>query len=124
VIASSADLEGAKGSMYRGIHAFCVIVSIATALPARGDFRDGNKFLVECTSLGYQEVACYEYIKGIADVLVHDSIAGYRACVPPRVLDTQLRDVVVQYLQRNAPQRHYGAAGLVAEAIAEAFPCR
>lgn len=48
-----------------------------------------------------------------------------RACVPKKGVNIgQLADVVVQWLQTNPQARHYAAAGLVAEAVSKAFPCR
>ena len=44
-------------------------------------------------------------------------------CIPNRVTDRQTTDVVVRYLKEHPEQRHYAAANLVAETLAEAFPC-
>jgi len=51
-------------------------------------------------------------------------INGFVACIPVGVDNGQLRDVVNQFLRNNAPRRHFAAAGLIAHAFADAFPCR
>ena len=92
-------------------------------------FRDGNHLLRDCSRPDTIEFAfCLGYVDAITDVLeAGNSVNGYRACVPvgPGGVEAfQLKDIVVQYLRRNPSPRHLGAAGLVAGAISEAFPCR
>lgn len=44
-------------------------------------------------------------------------------CVPPEASNQQLRDVVLQHLERNPASRHLPARGLVWQAYLDAFPC-
>ena len=46
-----------------------------------------------------------------------------RHCVPADASNQQLRDVAMQYLERNPASRHLPARGLVWQAYLEAFPC-
>jgi len=94
--------------------------SIAFAQETRA-FIVGNELLRACSgdSPGY----CLGYVTGIADVLLTgNAVNGFRACIP-KAEPNQLKDIVIQYLQQNPSRRHFGARGLVADAISEAFPC-
>jgi hypothetical protein len=52
-----------------------------------------------------------------------DSVDGYTACFPPDFKDGQAKDAVKEFLTLHPEWRHHAAAGLVAEALSEAFPC-
>jgi Ssp1 endopeptidase immunity protein Rap1a len=68
---------------------------------------------------------CGGYVEGISDALGADnSINGYTACFPENVKERQTIEVVIQFLVANPATRHRDAAGLVAHALAEAFPCQ
>jgi hypothetical protein len=102
----------------------CVL--LVGPLPAQGGSeKTGDDLLYICTynSLIAQGT-CLGYIEGIATVMHHGvEIAQFQACIPEKVTIEQHRDIVVDYLKRNAALRHYLAAGLVAAALAEASPC-
>ena len=67
---------------------------------------------------------CYGYIDGLADDLfAHKAIDGFTACMTPPPDDSQLRDLVVQFLHKNPGLRSDSAPALVARALSEAFPC-
>lgn len=106
----------------------CSKVAIAQTYTS---FTTGNSLFDQCSATSsIAKEYCLGYIVGIADALSDvnsdgGTIQGARACPPKRNLSQgQVRDVVVQWLQRNPAIRHKGASGLVATAIAEAFPCR
>ena len=106
--------------------ALCVVCA---ALPTRGFavFMNGNQLLADCDSKDdefYLKGYCMAYIAGIADALGGNAINGYRACIPLRATQGQVRDVVVQYLRARPDIRHLAAPGLVAEPLQTAFPCR
>jgi hypothetical protein len=44
-------------------------------------------------------------------------------CIPAYVTDRQALDVATAFLQRKPAIRHAGAADIVAQALADAFPC-
>jgi hypothetical protein len=51
-------------------------------------------------------------------------IAGWTACIPEGVAKRQIVDVVTKHLRERPQDRHLTAVSIVAEALAEAFPCR
>jgi hypothetical protein len=60
------------------------------------------------------EVACTDYLAGVADMLVSDN----KFCPSVGVSPKQVVDVVRQYLTAFPERRHYAAASLVADALA------
>jgi len=63
------------------------------------------------------------YIVGIADALEGNVIDGWRACIPQSVTQGQAKDVALKWLRAHPEKRHFAAAGLVAYALSDAFPC-
>lgn len=59
--------------------------------------------------------------KGPEISAVSDRAAYY--CVPSRVTNQQVIDVVLKYLEAHPETRHFEAGSIVASAIHEAFPC-
>ena len=89
-------------------------------------FLSGNELYNECTgSDGVALSFCVGYIIGVADVLFQNEINKYTACAPPppSLTQGQVRDVVIAWLRNNPTSRNFGAAGVVAHALSEAFPC-
>lgn len=112
--------------MKRIVAAALLVAGISGEAGADG-FINGNMLLQYCReprgTFGFG--ACSGYVTAIADALARDPVGGYRACMPPdSVTAGQVRDIAVQWLQRNPQLRHYSAEGLVAKALSEAFPCR
>ena len=105
-------------------------IAIALALiaptPVSADFQTGNQLFSKCIAEGTTEPAfCLGYLAGVADVMdVGNPVNRFRACVPGGVVMGQMKDIFVNALQRNPAERHYGAAGLAASALAGAFPCK
>ena len=61
---------------------------------------------------------------GVADVLLGgDTITGWRACYTEGVSYEQFAAVVKRWLEDHPGAWHMKAPSLVAEALAEAFPC-
>ena len=93
--------------------------------PSRGTFQTGNILLENChKDGGYRQALCEGYISGVTDVLAFNPVSGWRSCSPKEVTKEQTRDVVKAWLEKHPRRRHYSAFGLVAEALAEAFPCK
>ena len=68
--------------------------------------------------------ACVGYVARIGDVMAEEpAVLGWGACSSENIEISQLKDVVERWLERHPEKRHMGAAGLVADAFAEAFPC-
>jgi hypothetical protein len=109
-----------------------LLASLATE--AKAGFEDGNELYSDCTSpeeLHYG--VCAGYVKGVADAGDHEAplldmrggvISGFRWCLIHGITVRQSVDVVVRYLRDNPQKRYMGAAGLVAEALSQAWPCR
>lgn len=97
----------------------------ATAREAATD--DGNELYGYCTDDGYfLQGMCLGYIRGTIAMfsLSAELNKTQNFCIPSSVTTGQTRDVVVQYMRRNASQRHYPSAGIIMLAINEAWPCR
>lgn len=108
------------------------------------DFRSGDNLLSQCQNpkaLGEWGL-CWSYIEGVVAAMSLNaddralkavtnpsgterlgSLYGYRACVHSGAESNQLAAVVVEWLEAHPGKLHFGAAGLVAEALEEAFPC-
>src|SRR5262249_46932591 len=68
---------------------------------------------------------CMGYITGITDAVEaqNGSFMGRRVCIQSQVTPGQIVDVVVQFLGQHPEIREYAAPGLIAGALAKAFPC-
>jgi hypothetical protein len=91
---------------------------------AARNFENGNQLLQYCTNQDTTSFFCLGYTSAVADALDGNRVNGYDACIPLSVNVGQIKDIVVQYLRLNPAERHLAAAGLVADAISKAFPCR
>lgn len=99
---------------------------ILLALPFRANALDGNRLYEMCNQerAGFDSGLCHGYIAAITDVMAQHTIHGWSACGNgAKPTNQQLFDIVVVFLARNPQSRHYGAEGLVAKAISDAFPC-
>ena len=67
---------------------------------------------------------CASFVEAIANALASYSIYGWRACFPANRTRGQEIDVVRRYLDQHPEKRHNQAGSLIAEALAEAFPCK
>jgi hypothetical protein len=105
------------------------VTAASTGAKAGVSFYDGDDLYRLCSGGGGDPgyVVCLRYATGVADALGGDSIRGWKAYLPrgPSVTPTKVGEVVLRYLAAHPERRHNNqAAGLVAEALAEAFPCR
>lgn len=106
------------------------VSNVIASYPANASFKDGNELYKVCTvkpndGTYYQANAyCLGYILGVTDTLTTVRMTNSRNyCVPENVTAGQLRDIVVQYLQRTPEKRHLSADFLVISAIDLAFNC-
>lgn len=95
-----------------------------SAYSSNAQFKDGNKLLTDCQNnqginLGY----CLGYVAAIADGMIDAMVNGRTACIPNGVTQGQLRDIVVGKLIASPANRHLSADVLVAQAIADTYPC-
>jgi hypothetical protein len=78
-----------------------------------------------------QGLLCSGYVAGVADAMLQndlmaknsEGVGGWHACFRTHPTVGQLANVVKQWLQSHPEKRDNGAAGLVAEALQQAFPC-
>ena len=116
-----------KNRMFRrtNIVLISASISVISSGSIASDFVIGNNLYSWCTASPADMTSfCIAYIIGISDVLSQNTVNNYRACIPLTVNGQQERDIVVNHLHDHPETRHYGAAGLVAQALAEQFPCR
>lgn len=106
------------------------VVVAATLLPASAGitaesvtmFQNGNQLYDRCTEPNRE--MCLGYVAGIFDALASGaSIAGYSACMPSGTTVQQAVDVAMLFFTSHPEMRQYAAAGLVAQALADGFPC-
>lgn len=105
--------------------ALALMVNAVPLAAEAGGFWTGNKLLSCCESTGSFYVDCRGYVTGVAETLAAGaSVGGLGVCFPKSDSSQNVTEIVVTYLRRNPDDCHNAAAGLVAEALAEAFPCR
>ena len=69
---------------------------------------------------------CFAYVMAVSDVMraYGPGVYGLKECSPVSVSLKQRTDVVKGYLAAHPESRDQGASSLVAQALAEAFPCK
>ena len=84
---------------------------------------------------GLDREACYSYLRGASDAFhaIADAAAAQSAssppplwpnrCMPARVSIAALRDAYLEFAARHPEQLGRQAASLLAEVLAQAFPC-
>lgn len=95
---------------------------------------DGNQLYNYCSvnanqtppnDVAMQAWACLGYVSAIVDALSGDnSISGKRACIPANSDTNQIVNVFRNYIREHPGAGHLLAAGLLADALTRAFPCR
>ncbi len=105
------------------------LVICAVAMTARAQIisdRLGNDLYESCPESAppHDKLWCYGYLAGYLDG-VELALGGYvgRMCVPPKVQNSQIRDVVLRALREAPETRHERAYKLISRALAKAWPC-
>ena len=89
---------------------------------ARADVQQGLHIFSACRGVNVH--FCQGYITAIADEMSGGlEFRKYRACIPKDVSLGQMRQGVTKWLGDHPEYHHDPGAGLVAEALARAFPC-
>ena len=126
----------------RKLGAATATVLLLTAGSAWATFVTGSHLHEDCNAANgeaYQSV-CVGYIEGVMDASVvgdksigdkrradgafEHALSGYRWCVPQDANASQMVAAVQKWLKANPETWHLGASGLVANALADAFPCK
>jgi hypothetical protein len=115
-----------KDVMKRLFAASAVVAAVmAASAGAPADYRDGGRLYADCLPEEADwTLFCQAYIAAIADAARYDPVNGDKVCVPADVKLGELVDIVSRSLEAHPENRHFGAAGLVAQALGEAFPCQ
>jgi hypothetical protein len=104
-----------------------------------GAWMDGNQLYSDCVAAEHgatEYTRCAGYVMGIVDAAgagenpsdpsqpnSSGQMAGFRWCTPQEIRLGQMIDVVATFLHDHPERRHYAAAGLVAHALTNAWPC-
>jgi len=102
-----------------------VVAVVAVGPEARADRGiDGNRLYELYRPNSRSSPFCGDYVLSIADALMMGRVGRWTACIPSGVTDDQVVDVAIRFLDAHPARRGSAASELVAEALAEAFPCR
>jgi hypothetical protein len=117
-----------RGLLLATFAAILAAAPLSEGVEAATTFMSGSRLWGVCSADAARWLMCDSYIMGIADAMTDaqesgQSVAGWRACLPEGVTQDQTRDIAVLFLEAHPELRPYSAASLVAEALAEAFPC-
>jgi hypothetical protein len=115
--------------MWRPCSLVVLLVSLycfaAFAQTPTGAFVSGNRLHEWYEGGDVSKLRAMAYVLGAADTLTSVQ-AVQKRCVfiaPPDMTSGQVIDIVRLYLQKHPERRHYGADGIVYEALADAWPC-
>ena len=104
---------------------------VATAGAGHCAFFSGSQILEECSvaedDLAYfiSRNTCVGYIEAVADVShCGEDVLGFSWKSPEHVTAVQLVEVFTKWLNEHPEKLQYDAAGLVANALQDAFPCQ
>jgi hypothetical protein len=104
-----------------------VIAGCLALAPAHGSaeyFETGRDLYQKCRAGGTaQQVFCFGFIIGIADVMEDNRLDGRSACIPKDASIQQVTDVVIGFLERNPDIRDFTGESLTVQALSEKYPC-
>jgi hypothetical protein len=98
-----------------------LILSIVASPSLAGSFYTGNQLLDICGADGN---ACVSYIMGVADTMGDGPVYGWTARIPGGVTGNQLKAISLRFFNEHMEIAQKGAGGIIAEALAQSFPCR
>ena len=111
---------------------FSVVTALMLVAPSRGycNFYSGSELLEMCSAskddaVYYQKQSeCRGFIVGVADsARCTNPVNGYSWSSAEHVTQGQVVKVVVKWLNEHPEKLHFASAGLVANALEDAFPC-
>lgn len=85
----------------------------------------GNQLHWLCSSDSGTERAgvCFGYALAISDIAAQESPPS-TICLPSKVTQKQVMDVVSLYLKQHPEERHHSAVSVAVDALGQAFPCK
>lgn len=105
--------------------AYGVLLLLASANAATGQFYDGNRIHRACTTppeKSYQESAfCFGYVTAAFDAL---TAQGYDCPGTGKITAQQIREIATNYLTKHPEIRHFPAYPLIASALISTFGCK
>jgi hypothetical protein len=119
--------ENGAARIGRLFAAAAVVVTVMSVSAGAKAFYDGDKLYKYChATMGEPELLyCQAYVAAIADAMGgSNAIYGFKACMALNVTLGNAMNVTMQFLTTHQEIRHHEAAWLVAQALAQAFPCR
>ena len=104
------------------------ILSCVLVREAKADFTSGNELWDACSADAQKEpekaIFCTSYILGAGETFQVLQVANQVSyCVPPKVENGQVIDVVKLYLKDHPESRQYSSPTLIMLALKEKFPC-
>jgi Rap1a immunity proteins len=98
---------------------------VARANAEPGVFYFNGNELWDFCRVDSPNLGCVNYVSAIADAMTadHEGVMGWHACFRLNTTRGQIADVVKLWLQKHPEKRDLAAPGLVAQALAQAFPC-
>lgn len=109
----------------RGLRAMAGAASLACLLcmapAAHASWLSGNDLFTQCAQqqVPADKSGCLAYIMGTVD---DAEVWGHPLSIPPSVTGGQLRDIVMDYLDKHPERRHWPGSALVWNAVREAYP--
>jgi hypothetical protein len=105
---------------------FAAVAAIAAVMAGSAEAKalDGNRLYDLCRPNSRSSEFCDDYVMNIAERLMVGRVAGWTACIPTHLTDDHVVDAAKQFLEAHPARRRSAALGLVAEALAKAFPCK
>lgn len=67
---------------------------------------------------------CAGYVTALADILMNETVTGYKACHFGEVRTQELMDIVKNYIANNPDMNDRPARVVASAALARAFPCQ
>lgn len=99
-----------------------LVVLLLSVGPARAGFESGEMLLHLCHSNGS---ICLAYLEGVVDgaeaLAWHGVVTG--VCVPERVESAEVREIFLEYAERQSEILKLPAGMLVIDALREAWRC-
>jgi hypothetical protein len=119
--------------MRRPIVFICVAFACLHAAPVHAQFISGNDLLGKLAGMPVESSFAVGYVTAVADARGRFPVLGvppksegpFNLCfvIPQSATIGQIVAVSRQYIEQNPNTRHFPASGLVAAALAKAFPC-
>jgi len=87
-------------------------------------FETGRDLYQKCKAAGTaQQVFCFGYIIGIADVMEDNPLDGRSACIPRNATIQQVTGTVIEFLDQNRDIHDFTGESLAVQALSEKYPC-